>query len=278
MFRILVTGSNGQLGSEIRETSTEYKYDFFFPELDITKSDEVEKFISENRIGVIVNCGAYTNVDGAEENREDAFSVNGKAVWELARISKEKDVKLIHVSTDYIFDGKGFKPYSETDSPNPIGVYGKSKLFGENKMLEIAPKGAIIRTSWVYSSFGKNFVKTILKYGAERDELKVVFDQIGTPTYARDLAKTILDIVPEVGETEIFHYSNEGAISWFDFAKEIVKMGKIDTKISPIESFEFPTKAERPFYSVLNKRKIKEKFGISIPYWKDSLKEMLNKR
>ncbi len=283
MLKILVTGANGQLGSEIKYLANNYKnYLFVFTdrdELDISRYDDIEKFVNENKIDAIINCGAYTAVDRAEDEKEIANLINGTAIKHLAEISKSLKIKLIHVSTDYIFDGKNYKPYIETDLPNPIGAYGKSKLIGEEYLLNINPVNSIIiRTSWVYSQFGNNFVKTILKYGKERENLRVVYDQIGTPTYARDLAKVILDIVPKINndEVEIYNYSNEGAISWFDFAKEIVKMSKLNTRIEPIESFEYPTKAKRPFYSVLNKRKIKETFGIEIPYWKDSLKAMLN--
>jgi dTDP-4-dehydrorhamnose reductase len=283
MLNVLVTGANGQLGSEIRDVSKNYDYKFTFTDrenLDISNKKELKEFFETDEFDAILNCGAYTAVDQAEDDIENANLINGEAVKFLSEIAKDKNIKLLHVSTDYVFSGKNFKPYREDDEVNPIGVYGKSKLLGEKYLLEIAPKNSIIiRTSWVYSSFGNNFVKTILKYGKERDLLKVVYDQIGTPTYARDLAKVILDILPKIenSEPEIFHYSNEGAISWFDFAKEIVKMAKLDTNIEPIESFEYPTKTERPFYSVLNKRKIKDKYGISIPYWKDSLKNCLIK-
>ena len=281
MSNILITGSNGQLGSEIRDISENYSDTFFFTDkedLDITKKDNLEKYISENNIDSIINCAAYTDVDKAEDEQDLAYLINGEAVKNLAEISKKKNLKLVHISTDYVFDGKRYIPYSEDVKSTPIGAYGNSKLIGENTLLEVSPANSIvIRTSWLYSSFGNNFVKTILKYGKERNELNVVFDQIGTPTYARDLAEAILDILPKIENStpEIFHYSNEGAISWYDFAKEIVKMAKIDCQINPIESFEYPTKTERPFYSVLNKRKVKNQFQISIPYWKDSLRDCL---
>jgi dTDP-4-dehydrorhamnose reductase len=283
MFKVLVTGSSGQLGSEIKELSKNYKHEFIFTDkksLDISNRKELETFFEKNRVDIILNCGAYTGVDSAEDEKSIANTVNGEAVKYLGEIAKNRDIKLLHISTDYVFNGENFKPYKPNDEVNPKGVYGSSKLLGEKYLKNINPKNSIIiRTSWVYSSFGQNFVKTILKYGKERKSLKVVYDQIGTPTYARDLAKTILEILPKLENENIetFHYSNEGAISWFDFAKEIVKMAKLDTKIDPIESFEYPTKVERPFYSVLNKREIKEKFHIEIPYWKDSLKECLVK-
>jgi dTDP-4-dehydrorhamnose reductase len=281
MSNILVTGANGQLGSEIRAISKNYPDNFLFTDindLDITKKSNIEKFISENRVDSIINCAAYTAVDRAEDEKELIYRVNSEAVKNMAEISKERDLKLIHISTDYVFDGKNHKPYTSDDRVNPVNSYGASKLSGEKAIFELSPKNSIIiRTSWVYSSFGNNFVKTMLKYGKEREELKVVFDQVGTPTYARDLAKVILNILPKIDNQtpKIYHYSNDGAISWFDFAKEIMKMAKVDCKITPIESFEYPTKAERPFYSVLNKREIKSDFLIDIPYWKDSLRECL---
>ena len=196
----------------------------------------------------------------------------------LAQIAKDKNIKLIHVSTDYVFDGTNCKPYVESDPVNPQSVYGQTKLDGEEAMLAIDPKNSIIiRTSWVYSSFGNNFVKTMLRLGKDRDELGVIYDQVGTPTYARDLAKAILEIVTKIKneKVEIYNYSNEGVLSWYDFAKEIMKMAKLDCKINPIETKEYPTPATRPHYSILNKSKIKEQFSITIPYWKDSLDECL---
>ncbi len=281
MINVLVTGSNGQLGSEIRELSSKYTYNFYFTDsttLDITDFTKVKEFIKMNDINTIINCAAYTAVDKAEEDESNAEKINHLAVKNLATIAKEKNIKLIHISTDYVFDGKNFKPYSEDDSTNPNGVYGKTKLDGENAMREINPLNSfIIRTSWVYSSFGANFVKTMLRLGKERDSLGVIFDQVGTPTYARDLAKAILDIIPQVKNhiVEICNYSNEGVLSWYDFAKEIMRMAKVDCQINPIETKEYPTPATRPHYSLLNKSKIKEEFGIMIPYWKDSLDECL---
>ena len=286
MSNILVTGSSGQLGSEIRELSSEYKYNFYFTDsssLDITEFKKVKEFIDLNKINVIINCAAYTAVDRAEEDKENADNINHLAVKNLATIAKDKSIKLIHISTDYVFDGENFKPYLEDDVTSPNGVYGKTKLDGENAMVSINPSNSIIiRTSWVYSSFGANFVKTMLRLGKERDSLGVIFDQVGTPTYARDLAKTVLDIVA-FGEAEVTHprdvqiynYANEGVCSWYDFAKEIMKMAKIDCQINPIETKEYPIPAKRPHYSLLNKSKIKEEFGIIIPYWKDSLEECL---
>jgi dTDP-4-dehydrorhamnose reductase len=283
MTNILVTGSNGQVGSEIRELSKEYDYHFFFTSkdnLDITNKQNIKDFIERNEINCIINCAAYTAVDKAEEDKINADLVNRKAVKKLAKISKEKDIKLIHISTDYVFDGTNHKPYCEEFKTKPNSVYGQTKLDGENEMIKINPYNSIIiRTSWIYSSFGNNFVKTMLRHGREKEELGVIFDQIGTPTYARYLAKTILDILPNINNDKvtIYNYSNEGVLSWYDFSKEIMKMAKIDCKINPIETFEYPTPASRPHYSLLNKSKIKKEFNISIPYWKDSLDECLKR-
>ncbi len=281
MPNILVTGANGQLGSEIRELSKDFDNNYIFTdkdELDITSEVSIKECIKNNNIDIIINCAAYTAVDKAEEDKEVADLINRKATKKLAKISKENNIKLIHVSTDYVFDGKAYKPYVEEYQTSPSSVYGQTKLDGEIQMQEINPHNSIIiRTSWVYSSFGANFVKTMLKLGKERDELGVIFDQIGTPTYARDLAHTILEILPKIqnDKVEVYHYSNEGAISWYDFAKEIMKMGKINCKINPIETYQYPTPASRPHYSLLNKAKIKKKFEIEIPYWKDSLDSCL---
>ena len=282
MLNILVTGSNGQLGSEIKKLSVEYQNNYFFTdkdELDITNEEAIKAFIETNHINTMINCAAYTAVDQAEEDEVNAELINHLAVKYLAQISKEKNIKLIHISTDYVFDGTNHKPYSENDSTNPNGVYGRTKLDGERAMQEINPENSIIiRTSWVYSSYGANFVKTMLRLAKERDTLGVIFDQVGTPTYAGDLAKTILEIIPKIenNKVEIYNYSNEGVLSWYDFAKEIMKMAKLDCTINPIETKEYPTPATRPHYSLLNKSKIKEHFDIAIPYWKDSLERCLH--
>jgi len=281
MINILVTGSKGQLGLELQELAGFYKYNFFFTDkksLDITNLKEIKAFISINNINTIINAAAYTAVDKAEEDQTNADKVNHLATKYLAKIAKEQNIKLIHISTDYVFDGKNYKPYSEDDATLPNGVYGATKLAGEKAMQVINPKNSIIiRTSWVYSSFGDNFVKTILRLGKEKEELGVISDQVGTPTYARDLAKAILDIILKVNNetVEIYNYSNEGVLSWYDFAKEIMRMAKLDCSINPIETKEYPTPAKRPHYSLLNKAKIKKEFGITIPYWKDSLNECL---
>ena len=281
MTNILVTGSNGQLGSEIQELSSNYDYNFFFTDrnsLNISNEKEIQEFIQTNNINTIINCAAYTTVDKAEDDEESADKINHLAVKNLASISKEKNIQLIHISTDYVFDGEHYKPYTEDDITNPNGVYGKTKLAGEVAMQEVNLKNSIvIRTSWVYSSFGANFVKTMLRLGKEKESLGVIFDQVGTPTYARDLAKTILDILPNIKNeaVEIYNYSNEGVLSWYDFAKEIMSLAKIDCTINPIETKEYPTPAKRPHYALLNKSKIKNGFKITIPYWRDSLEECL---
>lgn len=281
MNNVLVTGSKGQLGSEIKSLASNYMFNFFFTdkhELDISSKEALVTFIEKNDINIIINCAAYTAVDQAEEEQELANKINHQAVKFLAKLSKEKKIKLIHISTDYVFNGKNFKPYSEIDSTSANGIYGKTKLDGEKVMKDINPQDSIIiRTSWVYSSYGTNFLKTMLQLGKEKENLGVIFDQVGTPTYARDLAKTILEILPKIenSEVEIYNYSNEGVLSWYDFAKEIMDMAKLDCHINPIETKDYPTPAKRPHYSLLNKTKIKDTFSITIPFWKDSLNDCL---
>lgn len=282
-YNILVTGSMGQLGSEIKELSSNYNYNFFFTtrdDIDITSKDSIKEFCQTNSINVIINCAAYTAVDKAQSDIENADLVNRKAVKKLSIVAKELNIKLIHISTDYVFDGKNFKPYVEEFQTNPQSVYGKTKLDGENELLDINPLNSIIiRTSWVYSYYGNNFVKTMLRLGKEKEELGVIFDQVGTPTYAKDLAITILDIIPQIenSKVEIYNYSNEGVLSWYDFAKEIMKMAKLNCKINPIETYQYPTPAKRPHFSLLNKSKIKSKFNLEIPYWKDGLDDCLKR-
>ena len=277
---ILVIGKNGQLASEIRYFCKN-KYNFIFKgkeELNLQNEEKLYKIIQEDNIKVIINCAAYTAVDLAENEMEEASILNYECVEILAKLAKEYGLKFVHISTDYVFDGKTNIPYKENDTTNPLGIYGKTKLKGEQAIIEIAPKNTIIiRTSWLYSSYGKNFVKTMQNLGRQREELGVVFDQIGTPTYAKDLAEVIVNILPAIQneKPEIYHYSNEGVASWYDFAKEIMKLSQLDCNIKPIESKDFPTLAPRPYYSVLNKQKIKEKFNIQIPYWKDSLRECI---
>jgi dTDP-4-dehydrorhamnose reductase len=282
MNKVLVTGGKGQLGSELKELAPKYQqYQFIFTDmetLDICNHQAVANFIDKNSINTIINCAAYTAVDKAEEQFELADKVNHLAVVNFAQIAKDKNIQLVHISTDYVFDGTNHQPYIESDRPNPQSVYGQTKLNGELAMQQVNPKNSlIIRTSWVYSKYGNNFVKTMLRLGKERDELSVVADQIGTPTHAADLAKSILTILAKIKNEEValFHYSNEGVCSWFDFAKAIFEINGMDIKLSPIESKAYPTPAERPFYSVLNKTKIKEKFELDIPYWKKSLEKQI---
>jgi dTDP-4-dehydrorhamnose reductase len=282
-YNVLVTGSKGQLGSEIKELSSNYSYNFFFTDrsnIDITSKDSIKEYCQINNVNVIINCAAYTAVDKAESDIENADLINRKAVKKLSIVAKELNIKLIHISTDYVFDGKNFKPYCEEFQTNPQSIYGKTKLDGENEMRDINPiNSIIIRTSWVYSFYGNNFVKTMLRLGKEKEELGVIFDQIGTPTYAKDLAKIILDIIPNINndKVEILNFSNEGVLSWYDFAKEIMKMAKLNCKINPIETYQYPTPAKRPHYSLLNKVKIKKEFNVEIPYWKDGLDDCLKR-
>jgi dTDP-4-dehydrorhamnose reductase len=275
---ILVTGGNGQLGSELKELASTYvNYHFIFTDvenLDICDHKAVTTFIDKNNINTIINCAAYTAVDKAEDQFELADKINHLAVANFAQIAKDKNIQLVHISTDYVFDGMNHKPYTETDTPNPQSVYGQTKLDGELAMQLINPQNSIIiRTSWVYSKFGNNFVKTMLRLGSERDQLNVVADQIGTPTHAADLAEAILTILPKIKNeaVEIFHYSNEGVCSWYDFAKAIFEIQGLPIKVKPTESAQYPTPAKRPFYSVLNKTNIKEKYQLEVPYWKNSL-------
>ena len=283
---ILVTGANGQLGNELRELSVLYP-DFTFTfigrsELDLSNSAAIQAWFHDKLFDVIINCAAYTAVDKAESEQALAKAINTTAVDTLARIAKEKAIALIHISTDYVFDGKNFKPYSETDPTDPQAIYGQTKLDGELAMLAINPANSIIiRTSWVYSSFGNNFVKTMLRLGKEREELGVIYDQVGTPTSARDLAQAILSIIqhPKLSaqkETAIYHFSNEGVCSWYDFALAIFELSDIHCTVKPIETLDYPTPAKRPHYSLLNKAKIKNTFEITIPYWKDSLQACLD--
>jgi dTDP-4-dehydrorhamnose reductase len=276
---ILVTGSAGQLGSSIKRLSKNQKHHFVFTteaELDLTSSSQITSFFKTQQFDVVINCAAYTAVDKAESDSEMANQVNHLAVAKLAEVAKVYDMKFIHISTDYVFDGENHRPYIETDETSPQGVYGETKLKGEQAVLDTQPNGAIIRTSWVYSEYGQNFVKTMLKLGQERGELNVIYDQIGTPTYAHDLAVVILAMIDTPFEgTSLYHFSNEGVCSWYDFAKQIFEFSGIACQVHPIETYQYPTAAQRPFYSVLNKAKLKADFGLDIPYWKDSLKTCL---
>jgi dTDP-4-dehydrorhamnose reductase len=277
--QILVTGSNGQLGSEMQFLSKKYsQYKFHFTDvqdLDITDLEELRLFLSNHSIDYIINCAAYTAVDKAEEEKEFSDKLNHIAVANLLEASKKKGSKLFQISTDYVFGGMHNTPLTENLETHPESSYGETKLKGEKVALK-SKRAIVIRTSWLYSSYGNNFVKTIRKYAKEKEELSVVFDQIGTPTYARDLAESILNIIDLSEKNKdfrfgIYHYANEGVLSWFDFAVEICQLSKIKVNISPVLSDQFPTPAKRPAYSVLDKHKIKATFGLSIPYWKDSL-------
>ncbi len=283
-MNILVTGSNGQLGSEIRSLAGAFSmFNFLFTdytELDITDEAAIQKFFSENEINVCINCAAYTAVDKAETEKELAFLVNAKAVEYLAKACNSNGSKLIHISTDFIFDGILSRPVLEKDTPNPLSVYGSTKLAGEEFALQFSPDAIVLRTSWVYSSFGNNFVKTILRLCKEKPSLNIIYDQVGTPTYARDLAQAILQITADknsLSQKGVFNFSNEGVCSWYDFAIAIRNLASLDTPIFPIESNQYPTPAIRPKYSVLNKQKFKTTFNQSIPYWQDSLKACFEK-
>ena len=282
---VLVTGANGQLGRELRELSRYFSdYDFTFitrDELDLSDASAINAWFANKTFDVVINCAAYTAVDKAETEAELAFAINTTAVQTLAQIAKQQGISMLHISTDYVFAGDSCKPYQETDATCPQGVYGQSKLDGELTMLAINPdRSVIIRTSWVYSRFGNNFVKTMVRLGKERRELSVIYDQVGTPTSAKDLALVLLMIIdsPQLQSqsgTEIYHYSNEGVCSWYDFAIAIFKSAPIRCKVKPIETKDYPTPAKRPHYSLLNKAKIKNTFDLTIPYWKDSLPECL---
>lgn len=279
-MNILVTGANGQLGNEMRIVTAGSKDNYIFTdvaELDITNLDAIRTMVTDNDIKVIVNCAAYTNVDKAEDDVEMCELLNATAVENLAIAMKEADGLLIHVSTDYVFGGDPYNtPCTEDKKGTPTGVYGASKLHGEQNIMRTGCKHIIIRTAWLYSEFGKNFVKTMLALTADKPQLKVVFDQVGTPTYALDLARAISDIIDGrkyEGNDGIYHYSNEGVCSWYDFTKMIAEYaGHTACDIQPCHSNEFPSKVVRPAYSVLDKTKIKNTFGVKVPYWTNSLK------
>jgi len=284
MAVILVTGSNGQLGSELKESAKNYYgYQFIFTDidtLDITDKDQTETFIRNADPGWIINCAAYNLVDKAEKEQDKAILINSSAVSNIAEAIRESECKLIHISSDYIFDGNSNVPYNEGSLPNPLSAYGKSKLEGEKAAL-MHYGSMVIRTSWLYSSFGANFVKTILAKGKENDRLRVVFDQTGTPTYAADLASAIMIIISGVIRNKlafhagIYHYSNEGVCSWYDLATEVVKEAELDCNIIPVLSKDYQSTAKRPAYSVLDKTKIKETYNLEIPHWRTSLKRCI---
>jgi dTDP-4-dehydrorhamnose reductase len=281
-MNILVTGCNGQLGNEIQLLEKEYPQHTYFntdvAELDITNQLAVNDFINRHAIDGVINCAAYTAVDKAEGDKELCTTLNTVAPSYIAAAIDKRGGWIIHVSTDYVFDGTHHTPYVETDTPSPDSVYGSTKLAGELGVSKFCKKHMIIRTAWLYSAFGNNFVKTMIRLGKEKTELGVIFDQIGTPTYARDLAVAIMTAVDKGIETGVYHYSNEGVISWYDFTKAIHRIAGIkDCKVRPLHTSEYPTAANRPAYSVLDKTKIKQAYGIEIPYWEDSLRECIEK-
>lgn len=276
MKKILVTGSKGQLGNELQVAAKAFsQFELVFTdvdELDICNLTAIEQFVKNAGFDAIVNCAAYTAVDKAETDDDLCYKINRDAVQNLAQIAQYNGLKLIHVSTDYVFDGTQHTPYVETDRVCPVSVYGKSKLAGEELALKYCEQVAVIRTSWLYSAFGNNFVKTIMRLGQERESLNVIFDQVGTPTYAADLANAILQMLnAEVFVSGVYHFSNEGVCSWYDFAKKIHQLAGVTCKVSPIETKDYPTAAVRPHYSVLNKSKIKSTYHIEIPHWEESL-------
>lgn len=280
MKRVLVTGAHGQLGTEINFLSSLLEnHSFTFishSDLDITNEVDVRDAFNTTPFDVLINCAAYTAVDKAESEVELAYKVNADGAGILALVCADNNCKYIHISTDFVFDGGTGRPLVEDDTTNPLSVYGASKLEGEKLVMNNNPDALIIRTSWVYSSFGNNFVKTILRLCREREQLSIIADQIGSPTYARDLAEAILDIIqrPE-WHAGIYHFGNEGVASWYDFAIAIRDMAGLQTKILPIETYQYPTPAKRPKYSVLNKRKFKETFNREIPYWRTSLENCI---
>jgi dTDP-4-dehydrorhamnose reductase len=282
MKNILVTGANGQLGNEMRllaEVNKEYAYFFTdVAELDICDEQAVGNFVVEHQIDIIVNCAAYTAVDKAEDNQELCDKLNHVAPGYLAKAIESRGGYFIQVSTDYVFDGTAHIPYTEEQPTCPDSVYGITKLAGEQEAMKYCSKTMIVRTAWLYSTFGNNFVKTMLRLGREKTSLGVIFDQIGTPTYARDLAVAIFAAINKGIVPGIYHFSNEGVCSWYDFTQMIHHLAGIDScRLKPLHTEEYPTKAKRPHYSVLDKTKIKDTFGIEIPYWVDSLKECVDK-
>jgi dTDP-4-dehydrorhamnose reductase len=285
---ILITGANGQLGHEMRNVlADDQRFNAIFTDvagdditlLDITDEEAVERMVADNALTIIVNCAAYTAVDAAEDNESLAARLNAEAVGILARVAKRHGARMVHISTDYVFDGNGCVPYTEDMPTNPQSAYGRTKLDGERQLLDTLGDDAIIlRTAWLYSPYGKNFVKTMLALGKDKPALKVVFDQVGSPTCARDLARAIVTVMSaEQWHPGIYHFSNEGVISWFDFTKAIHRLADITTcDVQPCHSDEFPAKAHRPAYSVLDKTKFKSTFGVTVPYWLDSLEDTLH--
>ena len=284
-MKVLITGAKGQLGTEIKALASDYnKLEFVFtdlPGLDICDEKAINDFFKVQKIGVVINCAAYTAVDKAEENNEAAELVNSIGISNIVKALENVKGKLIHISTDYVFNGNNSEPYKESDPVSPIGVYAETKRAGEIAVINSNIDAIVIRTSWLYSIYGNNFIKTMLRLGREKKSLNVISDQIGTPTHASDLAKTCLDILSKSKRLSrkgnVYHYSNEGVASWYDFAISIMDLAGLNCKVKPIETKDYPTLAKRPHYSVLNKTKIKEDFKIEIPHWRESLKQCLNK-
>lgn len=279
-MNILVTGANGQLGREMRRVSQPDKHNYIFTDaedLDITKEHEIQNFIKNKKIDIIVNCAAYTNVDQAETDFEKANLINNIAVGYLAEVAQENNITLIHISTDYVFNGENNIPYLEQDMTGPIGVYGQTKLDGENAIVKSGCNYIIIRTAWLYSVWENNFLKTMLKLTKEKESLNVVFDQVGSPTYAGDLAEAIEWIIDRkmIDQKGIYHFSNEGVCSWYDFTEMINRLAGHSCQINPIHSNEYPSKVKRPHYSVLDKVNFRETFGYKVPYWVDSLEKCI---
>jgi dTDP-4-dehydrorhamnose reductase len=281
-MNILITGCNGQLGNEMQLLEMENRQHTYFntdvQELDITNREAIVKFVDEHEVDGIVNCAAYTAVDKAESNEQLCDLLNHVAPGYLAEAVERRGGWLIQVSTDYVFDGTNHKPYVETDPVCPNSVYGRTKLAGEQAAQKACSRTMIIRTAWLYSTFGNNFVKTMIRLGNEKPELGVIFDQIGTPTYARDLAVAIMTAINQGVKPGVYHFSNEGVISWYDFTKAIHRIAGITScHVRPLHTSEYPTPAARPHYSVLDKTKMKQTYGIEIPYWEESLRECMEK-
>ncbi len=280
-MKLLITGAYGQLGNEMRVALERYPHlESIFTDvdtLDITDKNAVDAFVALHQPNVLINCAAYTAVDKAEDDLALCYKINCDAVRNLGEVAQAHSMMVIHVSTDYVFDGTGHIPYTEDMAVSPTNVYGKSKLAGERELRKACPGAIIIRTSWLYSGFGNNFVKTMLRLGSERSQLKVIFDQIGTPTYAADLADAMLQII-DSGKfvPGIYHFSNEGVCSWYDFTKMIFKLANVECEVLPIESKDYAVRTPRPHYSVLNKSKLKSTYNQTIPYWMDGLERCLH--
>lgn len=276
-MKLLVTGANGQLGLTFKAIQEQYDHEFIFVtrnDIDLSGPNTIKEKLQEIDFDVLINCAAYTAVDKAEEEEELANTVNGDSVGEMSKYCADQDKLMIHISTDFVFNGKAYEPLTEDHETEPVSIYGSSKLLGENAVQENAKRFYIIRTAWVYSPYQKNFVKTMMRFMGEKDQLGIVYDQVGSPTYTFDLAEAIMKMI-EFNEQEdvygVYHYSNEGAISWYDFSMAIKDLGGFNLEVKSIRTHEYPLPAKRPNYSVLDKKKIKETFALKVPYWKDSL-------